>query len=98
MKKINKHGLKIRNLKKVSGETSKDSVGYTQISYDMATGELFADWHYGSSSNSWTEYHDADVITVCNTRRHMTMQDIADEVSRKVNEERYMQQWLADHS
>lgn len=77
---INKHGHKILNLKAVSGYTVDNPNGYTQISYDKSTGELFANWHSGSSACSWSEYHDPNVITVAKTYKHMTMQQIADAV------------------
>ena len=78
--KINTHGYKLVNLRKVSGETVNNSLGYSQISYDVTTGELFESWHVGSPLTSWSEYHDPNVITVANTRKHMTMQQIADAV------------------
>ena len=83
--KINKHGLKMKNLKAVSGATVNNSWGYSQISYDMATGELLEAWHVGNCMTSWTEYHDPDVINVCNTSRHMAMQEIADAVRDAVH-------------
>ena len=78
--KINKHGIKMTNLRAISGATVNNANGYSQISYDRSTGELLEAWHIGNSLTSWTEYHDPDVIHVCNTRRHMTMQELADAV------------------
>lgn len=77
---VNTHGYKIRNLRKVSGETVDNPLGYSQISYNVATGELFENWHSGSPMTSWSQYHDPDVITIANTSKHMTMQQIADAV------------------
>ena len=34
--------------------------------------------------NSWTEYHDGNVIKICNTSRHMTMQEISDAIYEAV--------------
>lgn len=82
---LNTYGIKMVNLKKTSGATINSRNGYSQISYDKATGELIEAWHVGSPMNSWTEYHDRDVIHVCNTSRHMTMQQLADAVYRAVN-------------
>lgn len=79
-KKVNKHGIKMVNLRKISGETVNNNQGHSQISYDTATGELLETWHVGSADCSWTVYHDPDIIHVCNTRRHMTMQQLADAV------------------
>lgn len=84
MKKINTHGLKIINLRKVSSETVNNPVGYSQISYDKATGELLEAWHVGDPLTSWTQYHDPDIIHVCNTCKHMTMQQLADAVAQAV--------------
>ena len=77
---LNKYGLKMSGIKKASAATvnwSARSGGHTQISYDRATGEILTNDHIGQS---WTEYHDPDVITVCYTNRHMTMQEIADAI------------------
>ena len=84
---LNTHGIKIRNIRKVSGETCTCYRGYVQISYDRATGELLSDYHYNGPVESWTEYNDPDVITICNTRRHMTMQQLADAVLDRLAEE-----------
>ena len=78
--KINTYGYRLVNLRKVSGETVNNPLGYSQISYDTKTGELFENWHHGTSQTSWSQYRDPDVITVANTSKHMTMQQIADAV------------------
>lgn len=83
--KVNTHGIKIRNLKKVSGETIDNSAGYSQISYDTATGELLECWHAGTPMTSWSVYHDPSVITIVNTSVHMTMQQLADAVWARLN-------------
>ncbi len=77
---LNTYGIKMIGLRKTSGATINSSNGYSQISYDKATGELLESWHVGSPMDSWAEYHDHDVIHVCNTSRHMTMQQLADAV------------------
>lgn len=82
---LNTYGLKMTNLIKVSRETINSSRGYSQIDYDKATGELLEAYHSGTPAESWTEYHDANVIRVCNTTRHMTPQQLADAVYRAVN-------------
>lgn len=87
MKKINKHGLKMRGLKAASGETRDYgyySGHYVQISYDTDTGDVLTDYHYSLGQNSWTRYHDPAIITVATTADHMTMQAIADAIARAV--------------
>lgn len=77
---INTYGYQIRNLRKVSGETVNNPLGYSQISYNTTTGELSESWHQGSPETTWSEYHDPAVITIARTRKHMTMQQLADAV------------------
>lgn len=84
--KINKYGIKMTNLKKISGETVNNPYGYSQISYDRSTGELLEAWHAGNNMTSWTEYHDPSIIHICDTSRHMTMQQLADAVRDKLDE------------
>ena len=91
MAKVNKHGIKMKNLKAVSGATVNNPIGYSQIIYDRSTGELLETWHVGSYLTSWTQYNDPDVIHVCNTRRHMTMQELADAVRDALAEAKYME-------
>lgn len=86
--KTNTYNLKMKGLKKASGATvnwSPRSGGHTQISYDMATGEILTNDHIGES---WSVYHDTDIITVCHTSRHLTMQQIADAICKAVTERR----------
>lgn len=84
--KINKHGIKMTNLRAISGATVNNPNGYSQISYDLSTGELLEAWHVGDYLTSWTQYRELSVIHVCNTRRHMTMQQLADAVRDAVAE------------
>ena len=39
--------------------------------------------------NWWTEYHNHNIIKVCNTQEHMTMQEIADAIAEAVAEADY---------
>lgn len=93
--KLNKHGIKMTNLKKISGETFNSQNGYTQISYDRSTGELIACWHYGTSQTSWSEYRDPDIIHICDTESHMTMQELANAVWDRLSEIEYRKAYLA---
>lgn len=81
---IDKHGLKMIGLKKASGETCNyGAFGqlYTQISYDIDTGEVIA---VTLQKPNWKEYHDKSIITICFTTKHLTMQDIADMIQNKI--------------
>lgn len=83
MMKANTYGLKMKGLKKASGETCTCRQGYVQISYDMDDGEVIATYH--ADTNSWSEFRGGSVLTVCGTDRHMTMQEIADVIAREVS-------------
>lgn len=85
MSKVNTYGMKMKGLKKASGDTcSYSNGGYIQISYDIVTGEILTDFHCDFGRNSYTQYHDKTVIKVCITEIHMTMQEIADVIYRKM--------------
>lgn len=91
MAKVNTYGLTIKGLKKTSGYTEDYgyySGRYVEIFYDRSTGEVWGNFQYSLGQNSWTEYHDPDVVKICNTSRHMTMQEIADEINRVLQEEK----------
>lgn len=79
---INTHGYSIKGLKKVAGET-KSLTGYysghyLQLNYDKSTGELITNYHCSFGQNSWTVYHDENIVRIGNLSRPYTMQEIAD--------------------
>jgi phage gp46-like protein len=87
--KIDKHGLNITGLKKCSGDTrnySERSACYNEIFYDKADGEVWADFHCSIGGNEWTEYRSKNVIRICSTAEHLTMQEIADMIRDKLDE------------
>ena len=89
MAKVNTYGLAIKGLKKASGCTEdygSYSGRYVEIFYDRSTGEVWGNFQCSLGQNSWTEYHDPAVVKICNTSRHMTMQEIADEIHRVLRE------------
>lgn len=91
MSKVNTYGLTIKGLKKTSGYTEDYgyySGRYVEIFYDRSTGEVWGNFQYSLGQNSWTEYHDPDIVKICNTSRHMTMQEIADEINRVLQQEK----------
>ena len=91
MARVNTYGLTIKGLKKASGYTEDYgyySGRYVEIFYDRSTGEVWGNFQISLGQNSWTEYHDPAVVKICNTSRHMTMQEIADEIQRVLQEEK----------
>lgn len=87
MSRVNYHGLKIQGIRKASGSTGNwapRSCGYDEIFYDLSTGDVWTVAQVSLGCNSWTEYHDGNVIKICNTSRHMTMQEISDAIYEAV--------------
>lgn len=85
---INKHGYKMVGLKKTASETKNLRGGYNgeycEIFYDTKTGEVWAVWQVSLGQNTWTVYHDKNVVKVCNVCIPLTMQDIADCIADKM--------------
>ena len=80
---INNHGLRINGLKKASGCTENYgpySGSYVEIFYCKTSGDVLVNYQYSLGHNSWTVYDDPDIVKICNTSRHMTMQQIADAI------------------
>lgn len=87
--KLNTYGMKMKGLKKVSGQTMNygDYSGkYDEVFYDRATGETWTVFQYNLGGNSWTEYSDENVVKICDAYRHMTMQELADAIRDRVAE------------
>ena len=85
--KINTHGLTIKGIKKASGETCDYgyySGEYVEIFYDRSTGEVWTKYQYSLGHNWWTQYDDPDIIKVCSTSQHLTMQQIADLIAERL--------------
>ena len=82
---LNTYGIKMVGLKKASGATINSTRGYSQLSYDKVSGEVIETWHVGNPMTSWSEFRDRDIIHVCNTSVHMTMQQIADAICRALH-------------
>ena len=86
MKKTNTHGLKMKGLKKASGSTVNytDAAWYNEIFYDVETGDVWTVFQCSLGCNFETVYHDKNIVKICNTGKHMTMQAIADRIHEKM--------------
>lgn len=83
---LNKHNLKIKGIKKASSETVNwTNGGYTEVFYNKNTGEVWCVDQISLGHNSWTEYHDPDVVKITETERHLTMQEISDMIFQELN-------------
>lgn len=81
--KVNTYGIKMRGLKKASGCTDNYgpySGSYVELFYDKSNGDVWGVFQHSLGQNSWTVYHSPDIVKVCNTYNHMTMQQIADSI------------------
>lgn len=86
MKKIDKHGLNIKGLKKASGETFDCDNCYNELFYDRSTGEVWVLFQAGRIGSSQTKYHDEDIVKIDDISCHLTMQEIADSIFRALND------------
>ena len=87
--RINTYGMKIMGLKKARGETRNYgdySDCYDEVFYNRASGEVWTVYQVSLGGNSWTEYHDPDIIKICNAYHHMTMQQLDDAIHTRVAE------------
>lgn len=69
--------LKLKGLKKLSSETKNLSGYYSgkyiQVNYDPKTNEIWGDYHYSLGHNTWTVYHDKNIINCGNIYEPCTM-------------------------
>lgn len=85
---VNTYGLQIKGIKKASGDTRDYgcySGSYVEVFYSAETGEVWTVYQYSLGQNTYTVYDDAAVVKICNTSRHMTMQEIADAIYERVS-------------
>lgn len=91
---INKHGLTMKGLQTAASitKTLDNCYRFVQISYDLSDGRVLADSHWSVNymladshvSDSWTVYHDSNIITVACAYSPKTMQEIADVIAKAV--------------
>lgn len=89
MKSVDTHGLEIKGLRHACSDTfnyGDYSAAYTEIFYHRKTCKIWTKYQYSLGHNNWTEYDDPDILKVCETSRHMTMQEIADAVAKRMME------------
>lgn len=85
MARIDMHGLKMQNLNMAAKNTTNldpFSGRYYEILYNRETG--FIDVAEHVSYGSYTEILDKEIIFVCSTTEHLTMQALADKIYASV--------------
>ena len=94
---VEKYGLIMRGLRKVAGETHGlegfYSPEYLELFYDMATGDVWTEYHYSIGHNSWTEYHDPAIVNCGIICEKLSMQEIADMIAYCVEREKEDKSW-----
>ena len=85
---LNNHGIKIKGLRDASGYTTNlgrnRTGGYFEIFYDRADGQIWA--VYNITADDRRTYPSPKIISVCTTRTHLTMQQIADKLRDRLEE------------
>ena len=82
---LDKHGLKMNGITAAAKETRYTKYGlYVVISYDMDTGDIYADTYPGC--NTWAEYKSSSVMGICRTDRPLSRQKIADLIAEAMVE------------
>lgn len=87
---LNTHGIKMTGIKAAAGAT-KGLQGcysgfYEELFFDLRTGEVWTKSQYSIGHNSWTDYHDDNVVKVCDLSDPTTMQEIADLIKQRMDE------------
>ena len=88
-----------KGLKEASEKTQDyafNSCMYNEIFYDRATGEVWTVFQCSLGHNTWTKYHDENIIKVCNATEKMSMQYLADLIAEAVAEEDLEAAWEAE--
>lgn len=87
---LNTHEIKMTGIKAAAAAT-KGLQGYysgvyEELFYDRSTGEVWTKRQYSLGHNTWTEYHDKQIIKICNLDKPTTMQEIADLIKQRMDE------------
>lgn len=94
MKNINTHGRNIvlDDLIQASKDTTDLAPlsGYYGLFYDRSTGEVWAKYHSSSPEESWTVYHDDDIISLGAITRHVSVQHLADMIDRAIEHDDFI--------
>ena len=82
---LNKHGYKMVGLKKAVSEMPGENYNglYLEVHYDKSDGKILTNFHCSLGQNSWSEYHDKNIITIGNYQS-ATMQTLADDIAEKI--------------
>lgn len=87
---IDTHGIKMTGLKAAAAAT-KGLQGYysglyEELFFDRRTGEVWTKTQCSFGHNSWTVYHDEQIIKICDLDDPTTMKEIADLIKWRVEE------------
>lgn len=93
MKKNRKfHGIKIA-VGEMPRRNNYDGT-YLEVHYDMDEDEVYTHYHCSFGHNSWTEYHDPDVVFVGFYDEHVTMKELRADIECAIeNHEEQKRRW-----
>lgn len=57
---------------------------YVEVLYDMEKDEVYCHTHVSLGDNSWTEYHDDNVIRIGNFRKKVTKARLKELIEEKI--------------
>jgi hypothetical protein len=82
--------INMENIKTVARESRTNTIGpysrsgaHLQVNVDTETGEVWSDYLIGES---WEQYHNPNILTVCNLYGRITQADLLDAVKATVAE------------
>lgn len=82
--------IKLKGLKKLCSDTKNLSGYYSgeylQINYEITTGEVWGNYHYSLGQNSWSEYHDKNIINCGNVSNPHTMKELVEIINEALME------------
>jgi hypothetical protein len=82
---------------KILHAKSNGVAGYVQVNFDRETKEVWGDYHYSLGCNSWTEYHDLDIINIGNFSGKWTLREIFDEIQNELDERKARRAWRREY-
>ena len=96
MKKVDRHGLVMKGLRKAAGRTIRETARwaqmYIQIDYNIITGEVLTHCHF---FGNYYDYQNSNILCICHTDVPLTMQEIADSIAQEVKIKKLEEQWAS---
>lgn len=93
---------KFHEIKAAVGEMPRYDRGdgtYLEVHYDMSEDEVYTHYHCCFGHNSWTNYHDSDVVFVGFYDEHVPMRELRADIECAIERhEENRRQWEAEQA